>query len=378
MNMLQPSLFGNISKVVRTEGIKYAGSKLKLLSQIIELVDNVRPETVFDGFAGTTRVTQALAGAGYTVYANDLAVWSKVFATCYLLSEQPRSYYQELIDSLNNLEGKHGWYSKHYGGHPNGGNAVQDDGSKRPWQYHVTRKLDAIREYIDLLDLSEIEKSVALTSLILALDKVDSTIGHYASYLKKWSPRSYNPLFLEVPKLQPRNRTHCVLNQNIFDAIEHVSVDLAYFDPPYGSNNEKMPPSRIRYSAYYHIWKTVCLNDRPELFGKARRRVDSSDTVYPNQFEEFRRNPDTGRFIAVEAIERLIEGVDAKYVLLSYSSGGRATAKELHDILNEHGTILRVAKVNYKKNVMADMKWTNEWIREAEEPHREFLFLIEK
>jgi len=372
------SLFQNISPVIPTEGIKYAGSKLKLLPRILELVDYVKPQTVFDGFAGTTRVSQALAGAGYVITANDLAIWSKVFATCYLLNDKPRAHYQELIDYLNGLAGKHGWFSENYGGHPNGGKAIQLDGRKKPWQYHATRRLDAIRDAIETLNLDEIEKSVALTSLILALDKVDNTIGHYASYLKGWSPRSYNPLKLKVPQLQPRRFEHRVLNQDIFEAIEQVQVDLAYFDPPYGSNNEKMPPSRVRYAAYYHLWKTVCLHDKPELFGKARRRKDSSDTAVPNPFEDFRRNPDSGRFIAVEAIERLIKNVDAEYVLLSYSSGGRATASELYAILESHGTIVRTAKVNYKKNVMADMKWTNEWIREAPEPHHEFLFLIRK
>ncbi len=378
MSVLQPSLFGNTSKVVQTEGIKYAGSKLKLLSQILELVDDVNPTTVLDGFSGTSRVTQALAGAGYTVYANDLAIWSKIFATCYLLSGNPRSYYSELINELNSLGGRHGWFSENYGGHPNEGSAVQADGLKKPWQLHVTHKLDAIREHVELLQLNGVDKAVVLTSLILALDKVDSTVGHYASYLKRWSPRSYKPLVLEVPNFQPKNREHRVLNLNIFDAIKNLRVDLAYFDPPYGSNNEKMPPSRVRYAAYYHLWKTVCLNDKPSLFGKARRRTDSSDKAYSNLFEEYRRNPDSGRFIAVEAIERLVSQVDAEYVLLSYSSGGRATANELHQILESYGTILRVVKVNYKKNVMADMKWTNQWIREAEEPHREFLFLIRK
>ena len=47
-------------------------------------------------------------------------------------------------------------------------------------------------------------------------------------------------------------------------------VDLAYYDPPYGSNNDKMPPSRVRYASYYHVWTTIIQNDRPELFGKGR------------------------------------------------------------------------------------------------------------
>jgi adenine-specific DNA-methyltransferase len=40
--------------------------------------------------------------------------------------------------------------------------------------------------------------------------------------------------------------------------------------------------------------------------------------------------------------------------------------------------LLEVVELGYKKNVMAGMKWTNEWLRDAEEPNREFLFLIER
>ncbi len=39
---------------------------------------------------------------------------------------------------------------------------------KRPWQKHNTRKLDAIREEIDRLNLDADDKAVALTSLILS------------------------------------------------------------------------------------------------------------------------------------------------------------------------------------------------------------------
>jgi adenine-specific DNA-methyltransferase len=138
-----------------------------------------------------------------------------------------------------------------------------------------------------------------------------------------------------------------------------------------------MPPSRVRYASYYHLWTTICLNDRPKLFGKAKRRKDTSDVVAASVFEEFRKSSN-GRFMAVEAIERLIKSTNARWILLSYSSGGRATAQELNEMLCECGTILDFIEVDYKKNVMAEMKWTNEWIRDSEQSHREFLFLIEK
>lgn len=374
----QLALFnGFVVDVPPTEGIKYAGSKLKLLPAILELVQKTTAKTVLDGFSGTTRVSQALAKRGYTVLCNDIAVWSEVFGTCYLLSKGRREEYRDLIEHLNSVPPIDGWFTEHYGGDPNGGCSIQADGLKKPWQRRNTRKLDAIRQEIETLGLGKVDKSVALASLILALDRVDSTLGHFASYLSDWSPRSYNELHLTVPELFITNAEHQVFRRDIFDLVSEVHADLAYFDPPYGSNNEKMPPSRVRYASYYHIWTSVCLYDKPELFGKVKRRKDTSDKVAASVFEEFRKDND-GHCVAVRAIERLLEMTSARWVVLSYSSGGRATADELNDVVRRNGRLLEVVELDYKKNVMAGMKWTNEWLRDAEEPNREFLFLIER
>ena len=189
----QLPLFGESpSDIPRTEGIKYVGSKLKLIPYILQLASSVGANTFLDGFSGTTRVSQALAKLGHTVVCNDTAVWSEIFGTCYLLNKRSQAEYTPLIDHLNSVIPVDGWFTEHYGGLPNGGCAIQKDGHKKPWQIHNTRKLDAIRLEIDTLNLDTVDEAVALTSLILALDKVDSSLGHFASYLRKWSPRSYN------------------------------------------------------------------------------------------------------------------------------------------------------------------------------------------
>lgn len=187
----------------KTEGIKYAGSKLKLLPHILQLVQKVKPRTVLDGFSGTTRVSQALAQTGHRVIANDLSAWSEVFGKCYLLNTHSPEHYQPLIDHLNSLPGRDGWFTEHYGGEPNGGCSVSDDGLKKPWQKHNTRRLDAIREEIEVLTLSEVERAVLLASLVLALDEVESTLGHFDSYLNDWSPRSYNKLTASAAPASP-------------------------------------------------------------------------------------------------------------------------------------------------------------------------------
>ena len=163
-----------------TESIKYAGSKLKLLPYILEIINTVKPQTILDGFSGTTRVAQALAQSNYQVIANDHAVWSEILGRCYLQGRKSGAkYYEELISDLNNVKPFAGWFTRNYGGAANNGSARQPDGLKKPWQNHNTRKLDGIRAEIENLKLSKVDRAVALTSLMLALDKVDNSLGAF-------------------------------------------------------------------------------------------------------------------------------------------------------------------------------------------------------
>ena len=194
---------------VITYGIKYAGSKQKLIPYILKEATKYKPTSVMDVFSGTTRVSQAFSRNGQNVISNDLAVWSSTFAKAFLYRRNDKEV-QQLIDHLNTLKPIHGWFTENYGGELND--------SKKVWQSKNTRKLDAIRDEIDTLNLSDVNKSIALTSLILALDKVDSSLGHFTSYLKEWSARSYNDLLIEVPEYQGNDLDHIVASLDVLSS----------------------------------------------------------------------------------------------------------------------------------------------------------------
>jgi len=367
------------------EGIKYMGSKSKILKKIfqeVQKLDIPNKPTILDGFAGSTRVGQFFRKNGFIVTSNDLNIWSKTFGECYISSgsEIDKEKLLKKIKELNNLKGIDGWYSKNYGGVVSGKNsAVQSDGKKRIWQKHNTKKLDAIREKISYWkkngEITSQEESILITSLINALDKVESTLGHYVSYLKEWSPRSYKTMNLVLPKLidGPKGKS---IQSDIFEAIKSYH-DVMYFDPPYGSSNDKMPSSRVRYGQYYHIWKTIILNDKPELIGEINKREDASVEGTYSVFEEYKKD-EKEVFIAFNAIKRLIQEANCKYIVFSYNNNSRVPVPDILDWVKKQGYDFEVSFFEHAKNVMAHCSSTMEWTELAGKKNDEMLLVIKK
>ena len=359
-----------------TEGVRYTGSKKEIIPKILSLINKHCPnvKTILDGCAGTTRVSQALRKSGYKVTANDLSDYTQTFGRCYLQNTKPAVDYQPWIDELNALTGVSGWFTEHYGGlvttHEKG-NAVQEDGKKRPWQIHNTKKLDAILEEIPKITNDPIERSVLLTSTILAMDKVDNTMGHQVAYLKDWPKRSYDAVKLDVPSLIPNGQPCRVSQRNIFDIDEFY--DLIYLDPPYGTNNQKTKTTRVRYRSYYHLWTTVCRNDKPTLHGAALRRKDASSDSLPGAISVFEN---TNHDVVFTATKRLIQQLKCRYVLFSYGNKSKLSESDLRQIFNEY-KVLEFAVFNHKENAMKSATTNSEWLGDQNK-YQEFLVLVEK
>ena len=359
-----------------TQGIRYTGSKREIIPRIINMIYKhcTDVDSVLDACAGTTRVSQALRKNGFSVTANDLAEYTQVFATCYLKNTKDPSYYEPWIDHLNNLEGISGWFTEHYGGivtQDESENAVQADGQKRPWQQHNTQKLDAILAEIPNLTQDPIEQAVLKTSTILAMDKVDNTMGHQVAYLKKWPRRSYDPIQLHVPDLIPQGKECFVSQQSIFDIDQQY--DLVYIDPPYGTNNQKTKTTRVRYRSYYHLWTTVCKNDHPSLHGRSLRRYDASSDSLPGGISVFES---TNHSTVFEATKNLIASLNSRYIMFSYANKAKLSERDLREIFGQY-KILDFAAFDHKENAMRHATVNSDWLGDQGK-NQEFLILIEK
>jgi adenine-specific DNA-methyltransferase len=286
--------------------IKYLGSKRLLVDTIVDVVAATGANSVADVFTGTTRVAQGLKRAGMHLHANDSSAYAHTLARTYIEADADAvdlRRLQELIDQLNALPGIDGYVTETF------------CRQARYFQPENGMRIDAIRAAIDDVTTDEIERSILLTSLMLAADRVDSTAGVQMAYLKAWAQRSHKQLHLEIPALLPGNGTaSCCDANDLARTMEHV--DLAYIDPPYNQHS---------YRSNYHVWETLVLGDEPEAYGVARKRIDcrTVKSAYNSK-----RN-------AAAALADLVEHVPASWLLVSFSNEGFHDRGDLERMLQQ-------------------------------------------
>lgn len=296
--------------------IKYIGSKRKLVPHILEQIQSLENVTnVCDLFTGTTRVAQACKQAGMYVSANDLASYSSVLASAYIATDADTidtNRIQQLLDHLNALPGEPGYITRTF---------CED---ARYFHPRNGARIDAIRAEIDQLLLSDQERAVLMTSLLLAADRVDSTTGVQMAYLKQWAPRAHNDLEMRLPDLiAGPGEAHQQDAVAFAKAGGTREVDLTYIDPPYNQHS---------YAGNYHVWETLVRNDEPEAYGIARKRVDIRGV----------RNPWNSKPRFRATLMSLLTAIESRYFLLSFSNEGFVPTQELELLLREFGEVTRI------------------------------------
>jgi adenine-specific DNA-methyltransferase len=308
--------------------IKYLGSKRLLLPQILAAVaevENVR--SVIDLFSGTSRVGHALKRAGYRVIANDWNAYAATLARCYVTADRETHAEPALrwIAELQALEPTPGWFTQTY------------CEQSRYLQPDNGGKIEAIREAIARLALDPVLESVLLVSLLEAADRVDSTAGVQMAYLKQWAARSHKPLTLRLPDLLPRS-PHGPGEAHQLDAptaARTLSADVAYLDPPYNQHS---------YLGNYHVWESLIRWDQPEVYGIACKRTEVRE----------RRSPFNSRRRCTEAVRELIEQIDARVLIVSFSNEGFIDRGEMEALLAVRGPV-RTFEHDYKRYVGAQI-----------------------
>jgi adenine-specific DNA-methyltransferase len=334
--------------------IKYLGSKRLLLPRILEAVASVPDvHSVLDLFSGTSRVGHALKGAGYRVLANDHNAYAAVLARCYVQADRAEvlADAERLVREFNALPGRAGYFTETF------------CERSRFFQSKNGARVDAIREEIARKALPPELEAVMLTSLMEAADRVDSTTGLQMAYLKQWAPRAQKDMELRVPDVLPRadHGKGAAHQLDAFAAAAALEADLAYLDPPYNQH---------KYLGNYHVWESLVLWDKPEVYGTACKRVDCRE----------RRSVFNSKPRFKDAFARLVTSVRARYLLVSFSNEGYITRPEMEELLGTHGKI-SVVENDFKRYVGAQIGIHNpDGVKVGSVSHtrnKEFLYLVE-
>lgn len=308
--------------------IKYIGSKRVLVPTIVRIVRSLIPSgSVLDLFSGTSRVGHALKAAGYQVLANDHNAYAAALATCYVQAdaEDVLRDAERLVAEFNGLRGRPGYFTDTF--------CVRS----RFFQPKNGERIDAIREEIDRKSLDPELRAVLLVSLMEAADRVDSTTGLQMAYLKEWAPRAHNDLELRVPAVLRRAPAGkgAASQLDALDALSRFQSDVAYLDPPYNQH---------KYLGNYHVWESLVLWDKPEVYGVACKRVDCRTRSSIFNSREGCRN----------ALARVIREVRARWLVVSFNNEGYVEREEIESLLARRGQ-LSVLEVDFKRYVGAQI-----------------------
>ncbi len=192
-------------------------------------------------------------------------------------------------------------------------------------------KIDAVRAQIACWGaggwLSEAEQAVLLASLLYAVSYVSNTSGVFKGFHRGWGGRTGTALYRILSSLQLRppvlwdnghqNQVMRLDAQSLATELQGSTVDIAYLDPPYNQHP---------YGSNYHVLNTVVLGDQPVVRPAASGRDRSAIRT---DWRAERRSAYNHRATALEAYQKLLEVLDARFILTSYSTDGTIPLADL-------------------------------------------------
>lgn len=322
--------------------MKYIGNKTRVLDFIKYCMDefkiNYKRKRVADLFAGTGSVSNFFLKNGCEVYSCDNMTYSicEQYRVNYY-SKEPSfnelkgfniSTLSDVLNYLNNLEGKKGYFYENY--------APSGKYNRQYFSDNNAMKIDSIADALDNWKklLPNDKYSFLQGIFICAADKVSNTSGTYGAYLKIWRSMALKPIFLEKPELTS-NGTNIIIKDDVANFVKNnKKFDIVYLDPPY---------NRRQYASNFHVLESIVVNDKQQLKGKTGLRN------YDNQKSDYCMSSKV-----LNSFNELVKNIDSNYIVMSYSTEGLLKEKEIYDVLSKKG------KVSVYKNDYRRFK-TNAW-----------------
>ena len=334
-NMMKNSpLYDEIVPLSKILQVRIIGSKYKMLESIMSIIqkDGITGKTFFDVFCGGTSVGRFFKRK-FLITSNDILYFSYVFQKALInLNSYPNfeglnfiaienkeneERVSKVLEYLNSIKGSKGFIYQHY----TPASKISDGVERMYFSEFNGEKIDAVRmkieEWFKNNNINENEYFYLIASLLLAVQKIANISGTYGTYNKIWDARAKKTLKLQLIEIIDSKFEHKAFNDDSLTLLDKIDCDIAYVDPPY--NNRQ-------YISNYHILETIAKYDNPTINGKSGIRN------YNGEKSTFCSNKTAKRDLL-----KLLSGLRAKYIILSYSSEGLLSKNEIKDIYEKIG-----------------------------------------
>ena len=351
--------------------IAYIGNKRKLLPLIYSAMENTGLELkpglkFFDVFSGSGVVSRMAKSLNFEVYANDWEYYANVLSKGYVetndsdiveLFGSEEKFIQKLdeINSLKNPTSEKQYIAKYYAPKEFDAGLVDFKTERLFYTRQNALAIDKIRNYIESAysekqnpkNSKKIEaenernakiRNLLLSELIYESATHTNTSGVFKAFHKGFGGHGKDALKrimagikLNRPILIDSAQPVHVFQENANELVKKIrGIDIAYLDPPYNQH---------QYGSNYHLLNTIAkwdhipapldLNSKGVLKEKAAIRHDWVNTKSDYCYRE----------IAEKTFSELIDSIDAKHILISYSTDGIIPFTKMRDICTRKGRL---------------------------------------
>jgi len=354
------------SDFVFNQLIPYIGNKRKLLDLIQRAMvhtDTGSSGIFLDLFAGSGVVSRMAKSLGYQVIANDWEPYARPINTCYVASSAPPAFsrlggYEEAISRLNSLPSRVDWITEHLC--PRDDEDYDIDVDRMFYMRKNGMRIDAIRHQIETWraegTIDDTESCCLLAPLLYQACYTSNTSGVFKGFHNGWGGQTGTALYRIGADLTlspavffdngVQNSVVCKDAQLLAEDLSHDEVDIAYLDPPYNQHP---------YGSNYHVLNSITLWDKPQL---SRHITRGTKSAIRTDWRTDRRSAYNHRSRATDAYVQLLQTLNARFILTSYSTDGtiplddmlRANAQRGHVHLEmKHYKRYRVSSQRFSK-----------------------------
>ncbi|MBN1647139.1 MAG: DNA adenine methylase [Spirochaetales bacterium] len=341
--------------------IAYIGNKRRLLPLIYEAVEKLYPEeknglSFLDLFSGSGVVSRMAKLDGFQVIANDWEIYSEIINNAYLgingtdLERMFGTYggiaaVLEMLNSAPTPPSDEEYIAHYYA--PSDPDPARADFKKERLFYTRPNALviDSIRNRIEHMypgtqtGIRKQEKDLLVALLLYKAATHTNTSGVFKAYHKGFGghgrdalSRILKPITLDLPVLIDSGQEMRVFRQDANELVRKDlgRIDICYIDPPYNQH---------QYGSNYHMLKTIALWDKPPVNNElAKTGFLKEKSAIRKDWTET-RSAYCYREKADLAFSDLLENLNTRHILVSYSTEGIIPFERMKELCSRKGRV---------------------------------------